>query len=143
MPEFFLRTWMRKLCWMLPSDAWAWISLALLAAVLALALLFLLGRGSAARRWGFFGGLAVLVLMVFAFVFAGWQKRDYLRADDAVVMRPVVPVKSAPSGADTKDLFILHEGTCVEVLDSVGDWCNVKLSDGREGWLKKDGITII
>lgn len=142
-PEFFLRTWMRKLCWMLPSDAWAWISLALLAAVLALALLFLLGRGSAARRWGFFGGLAVLVLMVFALIFAGWQKRDYLRADDAVVMRPVVPVKSAPSGADTKDLFILHEGTCVEVLDSVGEWCNVKLSDGREGWLKKDGITII
>ena len=142
-PEFFLRSWMRKLCWMLPSDAWAWISLALLAAVLALALLFLLGRGSAARRWGFFGGLAVLVLMVFALIFAAWQKRDYVRADDAVVMRPVVPVKSAPSGADTKDLFILHEGTCVEVLDSVGDWCNVKLSDGREGWLKKDGITII
>ena len=142
-PEFFLRTWMRKLCWMLPSDAWAWISLALLAMVLALSLLFLLGRGSGARRWGFFGGLAVLVLMVFALIFAGWQKRDYLRADDAVVMRPVVPVKSAPSGADTKDLFILHEGTCVEVLDSVGDWCNVKLSDGREGWLKKDGITII
>ncbi|MBQ6014733.1 MAG: BatD family protein [Bacteroidales bacterium] len=142
-PEFFLRSWMRKLCWMLPSDAWAWISLALLAAVLALALLFLLGRVSAARRWGFFGGLAVLVLMVFALIFAAWQKRDYVRADDAVVMRPVVPVKSAPSGADTKDLFILHEGTCVEVLDSVGDWCNVKLSDGREGWLKKDGISII
>lgn len=142
-PEFFLRTWMRKLCWIMPSDSWAWLALGLFAVVLALALLFLLGHGSGARRWGFFGGLAALVLMVFALVFAGWQKRDFLRADDAVVMRPVVPVKSAPSGADTKDLFILHEGTCVEVLDSVGDWCNVKLSDGREGWLKKDGITII
>ena len=142
-PEFFLRSWMRKLCWTLPSDAWAWISMCLFAAVLALALLFLLARGPAARKWGFFCGLAALILMIFTLIFAGWQRRDYLRADDAVVMRPVVPVKSAPSGADTKDLFILHEGTCVEVLDSVGDWCNVKLSDGREGWLKKDGITII
>ena len=142
-PEFFLRTWMRKLCWMLPSDAWAWISLGLFAAVLALLLLFLLGRGPGARKLGFFCGLAALILMIFTLIFASWQKRDYLRADDAVVMRPVVPVKSAPSGADTKDLFILHEGTCVEVLDTVGDWCNVKLSDGREGWLKKDGITII
>ena len=142
-PEFFLRSWMRKLCWTLPSDTWAWISLVLLAGVLALALTFLLSRGSAARKWGFFGGIVALVLLVFTIIFASWQRRDYLRADDAVVMRPVVPVKSAPSGADTKDLFILHEGTCVEVLDSVGDWCRVKLSDGREGWLKKDGITII
>ena len=142
-PEFFLRSWMRKLCWTLPSDGWAWISLALLAVLLSLVLVFLLSRSSAARKLGFFCGIAALVLMVFALVFASWQRRDYLRADDAVVMKPVVPVKSAPSGADTKDLFILHEGTCVEVLDSVGDWCNVKLSDGREGWLKKDGISII
>ena len=142
-PEFFLRGWMRKLCWIMPSDGWAWMALALLAVVLALALMFLLGSSPGARRWGFFGGLAALALMIAALVFASWQRRDFLRADDAVVMRPVVSVKSAPSGSDTKDLFILHEGTCVEILDMVGEWCNVKLSDGREGWLRKDGITII
>ena len=142
-PEFFLRSWMRKLCWTLPSDIWAWLSLVLLAGVLALVLLFLLARGSAARKWGFFGGVVVLILLIFTLLFASWQKRDYLRADDAVVMRPVVSVKSAPSQMDTKDLFILHEGTCVQVLDSVGEWCDVRLSDGREGWLKSSEIEII
>ncbi len=142
-PEFFLRSWMRKLCWTLPSDTWAWLSLVLLAGVLALVLLFLLARGSAARKWGFFGGVVVLILLIFTLLFASWQKRDYLRADDAVVMRPVVSVKSAPSQMDTKDLFILHEGTCVQVLDSVGEWCDVRLSDGREGWLKSSEIEII
>ena len=142
-PEFFLRTWMRKLCWTLPSDSWGWISLVLLAVTLALALLFILGRSSAARKWGFFGGVVALILLIFTLLFASWQKRDYLRADDAVIMRPVVSVKSAPSALDTKDLFILHEGTCVQVLDSVGDWCDVRLEDGREGWLKKDEIVII
>lgn len=142
-PEFFLRSWMRKLCWTLPSDTWAWLSLVLLAGVLALVLLFLLARGSAASKWGFFGGVVVLILLIFTLLFASWQKRDYLRADDAVVMRPVVSVKSAPSQMDTKDLFILHEGTCVQVLDSVGEWCDVRLSDGREGWLKSSEIEII
>lgn len=142
-PEFFLRSWMRKICWSLPSDAWAWISLVLFAALLAMALVFLLSRSSSARKWGFFCGLTALVLMVFTLVFAAWQRRDYFRADDAVVMRPVVSVRSAPSGSDTKDLFILHEGTCVELLDSVGDWCKIKLSDGREGWLRKEDISTI
>ena len=142
-PEFFLRTWMRKLCWTLPSDSWAWISLVLFGGVLALVLLFLLGRSSAARKWGFFGGVVVLILLIFTVLFASWQRRDYLRADDAVVMRPVVSVKSAPSALDNKDLLILHEGTCVQILDSVGEWYNVRLEDGREGWLKKDEIAII
>lgn len=142
-PEFFLKGWMRKLCWCLPSDAWAWISVVLLAAVLALVLIFLLSRSSGARKWGFFGGAAALVLMVLALSFAAWQKRDFMRADDAVVTRPVVSVRSAPSGSDTKDLFILHEGTELELLDSVGDWSKVRLADGREGWLRTDQIKVI
>ena len=142
-PEFFLHSWMRKLCWALPSDSWAWISIALLALLLGMLLVFVLSRGSAARKWGFFVGLAVAILLIFSIIFAAWQRRDYYRASDAVVMRPVVSAKSAPSQIDTKDLFILHEGTCVQVLDSVGDWCNVRLEDGREGWLKAGEIEII
>jgi len=142
-PEFFLKSWMRKLCWCLPSDAWAWISLALLSILLAMILLFLLGNRSGTRRWGFFAGLAALILLACSISFAVWQKQDYMRADDAVVMIPVVSVKSAPSGSETKDLFILHEGTRVEILDSVGDWSNIRLSDGREGWLKTEQIVII
>ena len=142
-PEFFLRTWMRKLCWTLPSDAWAWISMVLFALLLALVLVFVLAHGSSARKWGFFAGIPVAILLIFTIIFAAWQRRDYLRADDAVVMRPVVSVKSAPSGADTKDLFILHEGTCVQLLDSVGDWYGIRLEDGREGWVRRDEIEII
>ena len=110
--------------------------------MLAMLLLFLLS-GGAARKCGFFAGLAAALLMILTLVFASWQRRDYYRADDAVVMRPVVSVKSSPSDADTKNLFILHEGTGVELLDSVGEWCNVRLSDGREGWLKREEIDTI
>jgi SH3-like domain-containing protein len=59
-----------------------------------------------------------------------------MSADDAVVMRPVVSVKSSPSAESSTDLFILHEGTKVRILDEVGRWNNIELADGRQGWLQ-------
>ena len=66
-----------------------------------------------------------------------------MRADSAIVMRPVVSVKSSPSAEASQDLFVLHEGTKVKVLDTVGRWNNVELADGRQGWIRTDEITVI
>ena len=134
-PEFFLAGWMRHLCWKLSSDAWAVLCLVFLSCALAMLLLFLLSRSRGLRKAGFFTGLVLFLLSVCALVFASWQKNDYVKADDAVVSVPVVSVKSAPGGNDGKDLFILHEGAEVTVRDNVGEWVNIELSDGRQGWI--------
>ena len=84
-----------------------------------------------------------MLLFLLAVLAAGWQKSEFERADEAIVMKPVVPVKSAPSRGDSKDLFILHEGTKVRIIDSVGDWNNVSLSDGRQGWMPSETLEII
>ena len=139
-PEFFLVSWMRSLCWKLSSDAWAVLFLVLAAGMLAMLLLFLLGRNAAVRKTGFFTGIVLLLLSLGALGFSSWQRSDYLHADEAVVLAPVVSVKSAPGGGGSKDLFILHEGTKVTVKDSVGDWYNIVLSDGRQGWLKAEYV---
>ena len=142
-PEFFLLTWVRKLCWMLPSDAWAVAALVLFALMLAALLVFLLAGGPGWKKTGFFSALVLLVLLGFALSFAAWQKADFRKADAAVVVKAVVPVKSSPSGSDGKDLFILHEGTKVRILDSVGEWLNISLSDGRQGWMPLQTVEII
>jgi SH3-like domain-containing protein len=66
-----------------------------------------------------------------------------MNADDAVVMRPVASVKSSPSAESSTDLFILHEGTKVRILDQVGRWNNIELADGRQGWLPSEDIEVI
>ena len=139
-PEFFLVTWMRRLGWKLSSDAWAALALVLFAGFLAMLLLFLLGRTPGARKAGFFTGIALLLLSAGAVGFASWQKRDYMRADTAVVVNPVVSVKSAPGAGDARDLFVLHEGTTLRLLDSVGGWVNIELADGRQGWMKQENL---
>ena len=142
-PEFFLGVWARNLSRLLPSDVWAWAGIVFFAVTLVLVLLFLLGRNSAARKAGFAAGIVLLLLCVLSISMAAGQRRDYFREDGAIVVRAVSPVKSSPSSDSSKDLFILHEGTKVKVLDSVGGWRNVELPDGRQGWIAASDVELI
>ena len=142
-PELILKAWARKACWMMDSDSWAVCFLVLLAFSLALMLVFVLAPTAGWRRTGFFTGIAVLLLAVASLAFSIWQKNDYMNAEDAIIMRPVTSVKSSPSSESSTDLFILHEGTKVKVLDTVGKWNNIELADGRQGWIPSDDIEII
>lgn len=142
-PEFILKSWSRKLCYTLDSDSWAVLFIVFLAMCLAMVLLFLLGAGPAARRTGFYSGILMLLLAGMSLGFSLWQKTDYMKADSAIVTSPVSAVKSSPSGESAKDLFILHEGTKVRISDEVGEWRNIELADGRQGWMRSDEMEII
>ncbi len=142
-PEFFLSVWVRNLCRLLPSDVWAGIGIGLFALAIASVLIFLLGRSMAARKSGFAAGIVSLLLCVLSVSMAFRQRSDYFREDAAIVMRAVSSVKSSPSSDSSRDLFVLHEGTKVKVLDSVGDWRNIELSDGRQGWIASSDVEII
>ena len=142
-PEFFLEVWGRKICWLLPSDTWATLFLLLFAAALGCVLLFLLGRSVAARKTGFICGIVALVIALLCLDFAFWQRTDYHKADGAIITRPVTTVQSSPGRDSAKDLFVLHEGTKVKVLDSVGEWRNIELADGRQGWLPEADLDVI
>ena len=142
-PEFLLKSWARSVCYILDSDAWAWIAIGLLAVAVSMILLFLLSAVRGARKTGFSLAIVFMLLAAVSYAFSLWQKNDYMRADGAIVMVPVTSVKSSPSEEVSKDLFILHEGTKVTVLDSVGEWRNIELADGRQGWIHADDMDII
>ncbi len=142
-PEFMLKTWAKNLCYSLNSDAWAVLSVVFFALCLAMLLLFLLSSRPAGRRTGFFVGIVFLCLLAASLSFSLWQKSDYERADSAIVVRPVTTVKSSPSAEASTDLFILHEGTKVTILDEVGNWRNISLADGRQGWMLSSDMEVI
>ena len=142
-PEFILKVWARDVCYIMDSDSWAVCFLVFLALTLAMVLMFILAPTPAGRRTGFFVGIVMLMIASFSAGFSVWQKKDYMSADDAVVTRPVTSVKSSPSGESSTDLFILHEGTKVRILDHVGRWNNIELADGRQGWLPAEDVEVI
>lgn len=142
-PEFILKSVARKVCYVMSSNVWAVIFLVLLAAALMMGLLFLLGSSVGKRRTGFYCGIVLLLLSAGALSFSAWQKSDSMKTDTAIVMSPVSSVKSSPSSGSSKDLFVIHEGTKVTILDEVGSWKNISLADGRQGWIPAADLEVI
>ena len=142
-PEFILKSVARKVCYVMSSNVWAVIFLVLLAATLMMGLLFLLGSSVGKRRAGFYCGIVLLLLSAGALSFSAWQKSDSMKTDTAIVMSPVSSVKSSPSSGSSKDLFVIHEGTKVTILDEVGSWKNISLADGRQGWIPAADLEVI
>ncbi|MDO6801046.1 tetratricopeptide repeat protein [Wenyingzhuangia sp. 1_MG-2023] len=57
----------------------------------------------------------------------------------AIVFSEEVSIKNAPRDS-ASELFVLHEGTKLRVLDVVGDWQKIKIADGQVGWILKKFI---
>ena len=141
-PDFILVTWFRGLRQGLPADAWAWITLGLLAIVGLLLTLFRNAGSPALRKVSFILACVFIVLTVFTFIFSLLQRRAVTRQDSAVVTAPVCPVKSSPADGG-KTVFVLHEGTKVRLLDNVGDFTKIEIADGRQGWASSNSVEAI
>ncbi|MBR4481295.1 MAG: BatD family protein [Prevotella sp.] len=141
--EMFFVTWYRSLVSMMSVDGWARTALVALALTIILLLVYLFSEKIWLRKTGFFGGVALLVLFVVANIFAWQQKQELLHRKGAIIFAPAVTVKSTPAANGT-DLFILHEGTKVDITDgSMKDWKEIRIADGKEGWIESKHIRVI
>ena len=141
-PEFILVKWLRDVKYLLSSNAWAWVTVALVLLVALCLLGFRYFGRRGARTLSFILACILFVLAVASFIFSMSERHDVMARDSAIVMIPVSSVKSSP-GEDGKSLFILHEGTKVQILDQLGEWSKVEISDGRQGWMRAGDVEAI
>lgn len=138
-PEFIFKTWIRDFNYMLPSDAWAWLSLAFLVFAAFSACMYFLGRTSGLRKSFFFTGAVMLLFAVVSFGFSYSQYRHYSERDAAVVMSSASSVKGSPDDSG-KSLMILHGGTKVRIMEELSGWSRIELEDGRQGWIRNADV---
>jgi hypothetical protein len=124
-------------------DSWARTALIALLVAVTLALLYLFSERIWLRKVGFFGGIFLLLIFFVSNLFAWQQKRNLTQRSGAIIIKSAVNVKSTPSENGT-DLFILHEGTKVTITDSsMKEWREIRVADGKEGWLETSEIEVI
>ncbi len=141
--EMFFVTWYHAVVNLMSVDGWARVVLFSLALAIVLALLYLFAEQIWLRKVGFFGGILMLLIFVMGNVFAWQQKQGLLHRDGAIVTATSVSVKSTPAKNGT-DIFILHEGTKVTVTDSsMSGWREVRIADGKEGWVETNKLETI
>ena len=142
LPEFIVSTWIKDIRNLMSSNGWGYTAVGLLAVVCILLLLFKFAPTTGGRKLSFVLACVVFMFFIFAVLFAFSLRAKAKSEDNAVVMVPVSNVKSAPNSTGN-NLFILHEGSKVEILEQAGKWCRIEISDGRQGWLEEKDIEVI
>lgn len=134
LPVFFITRWWRNLGDMFTANGWATVSLVLLGVLLLILFLYFTARTAGVKKSTFFTGIIIATVLIISTIIA-IQKYKYLNSrNEAIIMKPTITVKSSPSSSGV-DLFVLHEGTKVTVIDNDADWDKIRIADGSIGWL--------
>lgn len=141
-PQLFLLDWWQSFVNLASSPQWAMLIVVLTWGLVLCAVLFWLVRSQLVQKIMFIMGVIFLFGTVIGYV-TMIQQMNKERSDQfAILFSSSVTVKSSPDNKST-DLFVLHEGVKLELLDSVGDWEKIRLADGKIGWLQSQDIQII
>ena len=141
--EMFFVSWWRGLANMMKISDWMVVAFTAFVLMLVGILVYAFMSVVRYRKIGAYGALACLAISVVANLSALSQYMTVIHRDYAIVMTPAVTVKSSPSGSST-DLFVIHEGSKVEVLDSsMKEWREVKLEEGKVGWVRVTDLEVI
>ena len=141
--EMFFITWYKSLVNLLSIDGWAWISIFSLILIICGMCAFIQIKKLSIRKTLTKIFVILIILFVLSIFFAFQQKSFICSHDFAIVISPSVVVKTTPDAAASK-AFIIHEGTKLKIIDnSMDQWWEVVLDDGRKGWIEKGVAEVI
>lgn len=131
-----------KIITLLNQDTFALIGFIGFLLTLLLTLLFFKSNDTHKRRIylniGFIGILVFLLGTTGAFL----NNQFTANNKQAIIMSPSLTVRSAPT-EDSSELFVIHEGLKVRVLEIQDELAKIKLSDGNIGWVSVDSFVEI
>lgn len=123
----------------LTPNQWGYATDILFTLLLLFLTVYLLSRSISLKRLSFFGSFGLLLLFIVSSTVGQMVKNRLLIEDQAIVFTGTVTVKAEPK-LNSSDLFVIHEGTKVAVLESGEIWLRIALPDGNEGWARKQDV---
>jgi len=124
--------WWNKLISFNTSNGWGIYSLiSVWLSILVFIISFFTGRNRISTILTFVFFVLSVVFLSLAF----HQKNTEQNSINAIVIVKSVNVKSAPD-SNSNDIFLIHEGSKLHLLDKVGEWNKIRLEDGKVGWME-------
>ena len=138
-PEIFYVRWIKKISSLLTPDNWSWIVVACTWIMFLFAAVYVISSTVVMKRIGFLMAVIFFLISTAVFLISRESYSNQVRQKRAVVMSMSSYVKSSP-GDNNTDLFVLHEGTRMEILDSYDNWVKIRIANGSIGWVKSVDI---
>lgn len=104
--------------------------------------IFLFARTYEQKRYLLVAGIGFACFLIIGLANFTIQSYRESNTEYAIIMSDVANIKSAPDKSGN-DLFVIHRGLKVQVLDEVNAWKKIRLADGKVGWIRKQEIESI
>ncbi|MDE5665598.1 MAG: tetratricopeptide repeat protein [Duncaniella sp.] len=132
------------------SNSWAWIGFACFVLTLLGVLAYLFSDIIVVRKIGFFGGLLTFFGCI-CFIFLAFRSATIATAENvAIITSPSTILSTSPRVPKdrTQEAMLLHEGTRVEILDSVRSttdsinslWYDVQVDNTHRAWINAAAV---
>ncbi|AQS94400.1 hypothetical protein BXQ17_10140 [Polaribacter sp. BM10] len=141
-PKTFLQKFNANYLQKLSYNEWAIVTIVFVLLSAILFLLFYFAYTPTKKR--FFFTLAIISFILFVAVISiTYNQYNFSKnTKEAIVFATKTEVRNAPT-LNSEEVFTLHEGTKVIVLDAVDNWKKIKLADGKIGWIISDEIKML
>lgn len=120
-------------------NTWAWISVGFSTLFLLFFMGYYFSQTTVLKRTFFFGMFVILSLLLISVSASIFEKNHFENEKPAIVFAEMVLVKSEPQKASST-VVTIHEGTKVFILETVGVWKKIQLTDATEGWIESSAI---
>ncbi|MBD1260215.1 SH3 domain-containing protein [Maribacter polysiphoniae] len=142
MPETGLARIYKTLTGFLSFDQWSYVAVIFMILFVLLYLAFYYFKYAMHKRIAFILSIVCLLISVMTVVFAFIQYNDFMADQPAIVFTSEVRIKSEPNKG-SQPIFVLHEGTKVNVLDGLNEWKKIRIADGKTGWIPSESIKLL
>ena len=137
LPQLFYKEWWDNTINSLSLRMWQILTLFCIWTIL---IIQIINRFVEYKKYYLLSFLNIALIILLSITFSSYQKN--YKTIKAIVFSSSANVNSAPT-ENSKNLFSLHSGTKIIVLDNIGDWINIKIEDGKDGWIKRSHCRIL
>lgn len=141
-PEIGFSKFVKNVTNWLTFDNWAKLSVVLMILFVVFYLVYYFNYSATKKRLAFISAMSFLILSCFAVAMAFNNYSIVENDSPAIVFAKQSEIKSEPN-LRSSESFKLHEGTKVQVIDTVNNWKKIKLADGKTGWIPQEDIKLL
>ena len=126
----------------LTSDQWGYLAVAMIVLFVLGFITYYVLYSATYKRIAFIAANTALFICVFSVVMGYLGNRNKSSKNPAIIFEREVVITSEPNERSEK-VFALHEGTKVNVLESLENWSKIKIADGQTGWMPSQSLRVL
>lgn len=141
-PQIFVIEWWVSIITLFSAFTWQIILVMFYLILIVSITIFFITKSGKVQRYSIYSATIGLIGVILFTIILFANIRRETSKDFAIITKNTVAAKQSPNDS-SNDLFVIHEGLKVAIINEFNDWVEIELFDGNVGWLPKTTLESI